>query len=270
MSYARNTDLVARHDCRNSPLSRFMREQRIGLCLGVFQFCKLARRLAQLFAGSTLVPWNWVRAFRVLTNEELKRRALLVTADPTVDVLLRWGAFSPCGIEDFQLYGGGNLNPANWARSLAKIGHEWLFGPGGADQRARIYVADLIAFREPSVREDRVAQLVNDQFGRYEQKAWTGAMCRAARFVLLPGWDFSSVVWVIRHPVRTIFPTAVILAIAVFVVGWCPMSPVGLARSISAPDMIATVRWWVSLWEAWVVVRAVYFTWCLACVSRPI
>jgi hypothetical protein len=54
---------------------------------------------------------------------------------------------------------------------------------------------------------------VEDGFGNYDRSNWTERMKRWARFLLFPGWDFSSFKWILRHPILTgIAPAAVTMA----------------------------------------------------------
>lgn len=196
-----------------SPITRFVREQTIGYGGGIGHFLNLARRVTHSFPGGPANPVAWVKAFRALTSSDLKQR-ILSGQDSIVDMLVRNQAFSPQEIESFRQYRGGNYNPANWARVFAKFGHDWLFAPGGVDQRARVYIADLVKSRRPELSDEKVAQLVNDQLGRYRRESWTNVMHGASRFMMFPGWDFSSVAWVIRHPIRTTVPTAILISTA--------------------------------------------------------
>ena len=66
-------------------------------------------------------------------------------------------------------YWGGNLNPANWARALAQIGHKVLFEPtaahgfGGIDQRARLYIAHLLQSQRQDLSDAKIAEAVRTQ-----------------------------------------------------------------------------------------------------------
>jgi hypothetical protein len=79
------------------------------------------------------------------------------------------------------------------------------------DQRARIYIADLIKSQRPEFSDARVAQAVNEQLGNYNRANWTDVQRQISKFVLFPGWDMSSLNWVIRHPVRTSLPPALLI-----------------------------------------------------------
>lgn len=196
------------------PVTRFLREQIIGLGFGVPHVMNIMRRISQGFPAGSGSPANWVRAARVLTDHELWTRALARTNDPTYDALLRWGGMSPHEVESFKAYTGGNFNPANWLRVFAKVGHDYLFGPAGLDRRARLYVADLVKSQRPDLSAEKVSQLVNDQLGRYNRATWTEMQNRVGRYMLFPGWDFSSMNWVMRHPIRTTVPPAILIMLA--------------------------------------------------------
>ncbi|MGC1107098.1 MAG: hypothetical protein WA876_11215 [Candidatus Acidiferrales bacterium] len=196
------------------PVSRFLREQIIGVGFGVPHVMNIMRRISHSFPAGSGNPVNWVRAARVLTDNALKQRALSRTNDPTYDSLLRWGGMSPHEVQAYKEYQGGNFNPANWLRLFAKVGHDYLFGPSGLDRRARLYVADLVRKQRPDLTAEKAAQLVNDQLGRYNRATWTEMQKRVGKFLLFPGWDFSSINWVLRHPIRTAVPSAILMMLA--------------------------------------------------------
>lgn len=199
---------------KSGPVGRFLREQIIGVGFGVPHVMNIMRRISHSFPAGAGNPVNWVRAARVLTDRQLKERALSRTNDPTYDALLRWGGMSPHEIQSYKEYQGGNFNPANWLRLFAKVGHDYLFGPGGLDRRARLYVADLVKNERPDLTPEKVSQLVNDQLGRYNRATWTELQKRVGRYMLFPGWDFSSMNWVLRHPIRTAVPPAILMMLA--------------------------------------------------------
>ena len=196
------------------PVGRFLREQIIGVGFGVPHVMNIMRRISHSFPAGTGNPVNWVRAARALTDSELKTRALSRTNDPTYDALLRWGGMSPHEVQSYKEYQGGNFNPANWLRMFAKVGHDYLFGPGGLDRRARLYVADVVKEERPDLKPEKISQLVNDQLGRYNRATWTEMQKRVGRYMLFPGWDFSSINWVLRHPIRTAVPPAILMMLA--------------------------------------------------------
>jgi hypothetical protein len=47
--------------------------------------------------------------------------------------------------------------------------------------------------------------------GNYNRANWTDVQRLISKFVLFPGWDMSSLNWVIRHPVRTSLPPALLI-----------------------------------------------------------
>ena len=195
---------------RMGPVGRFLQSQIIGMGLGVRHGFNLFRRIAQTFPLGSSSPVNWIRAARVMTDFGLKQRALSRTNDPAYDALLRWGAISPEGAGGFKEYQGRNLNPANWLRVFAKVGNRWLFEPGGVDQRARLWMRDLLKSQHPEISDERAAQLIRDQLGNYSRENWTKNQKLLSHLLLFPGWDFSSINWVIRHPIRTTVPPAIL------------------------------------------------------------
>lgn len=196
------------------PVGRFLQEQIIGMGLGVRHGFNLFRRITQQFPLGVSSPVNWVRAARVMTDGELRARALSRTNDPAYDSLLRWGGISPEGASAFKEYQGRNLNPANWLRAFAEIGNRWLFRPGGVDQRARLWMHDLVKSQRPDLSAEKISQLVREALGNYSRQNWTSTQRLLSRFLLFPGWDFSSIAWVLRHPIRTAVPPAILIMLA--------------------------------------------------------
>lgn len=196
------------------PVQRFIREQIIGLGFGVPHVFNIMRRITQGYPGGAANPFAWVKAGETLFSKELKDRAISGAADPQMAALMKWGGVSPHGVSSFREYWGGNYNPANWMRVFAKVGHDYLFNAGGIDQRARLMAADLIKSQRPDLGDERISQLVNDQIGRYNRATWTDPMKRVSRYMIFPGWDFSSINWVLRHPIRSTVPPAVIVMLA--------------------------------------------------------
>ncbi|HVA94427.1 MAG TPA: hypothetical protein VNI36_05925 [Candidatus Dormibacteraeota bacterium] len=196
---------------RMDPVGRFLQEQIIGAGLGVRHGFNLFRRITQTFPLGTSSPVNWIRAVRVMTDHGLRERALARTNDPAYDALLRWSAISPEGVGSWKEYQGGNLNPANWLRTFAKVGNRWLFEPGGIDQKSRIWMRDLLKSQRPDISDERAAQLIRDQLGSYSRQNWTKNQKLLSHLLLFPGWDFSTINWVIRHPIRTALPPAILV-----------------------------------------------------------
>jgi len=58
------------------------------------------------------------------------------------------------------------------------------------------------------MRDSEIAQAVNEQLGNYNKANWTKTQAQLSKFMLFPGWDLSSVNWVVRHPIKTSVPPA--------------------------------------------------------------
>ncbi len=195
-----------------SAIKRFFQEQTVGLGFGVPHMGNILRRVTQSASGGAINPVGWVRALKVAFSQELKSRGISGVEDPTFDRLAKFGSIaSDSEVSSFKKYIGGNLNPANWMRPLSKIGHDILFKPGALDQRARLYIADLIKSQHPEMRDSEIAQAINEQLGNYNKANWTKTQAQLSKFMLFPGWDLSSVNWVVRHPIKTSVPPALLV-----------------------------------------------------------
>ncbi|HEV2386774.1 MAG TPA: hypothetical protein VGS20_05905 [Candidatus Acidoferrales bacterium] len=207
-------------ESRPGALSRFLQEQVVGFGLGIPHVANILRRVTQGEPLGALNPKAWADAWNVLFDRELRTRGIRGLDDPTFDRLAKYGATSPAEMRTLKAYWGGNLNPANWARSLMQIGHRLLFEPGsfgglgGIDQRARIWTADLVKSQRPDLSDAEIAEAVNTQLGQYNRRSWTETQKRVAPFMLFPGWSLSSMRWVIEHPVKTVVPPAVLVLLA--------------------------------------------------------
>jgi hypothetical protein len=214
------TDFGRREESEPGALRRFFQEQILGFGFGVPHIANIMRRVSQSVPGGAANPKGWVESWRVLLSKELRTRGISGLNDPTFDMLAKHGAISTGEMANLKEYWGGNLNPANWARSLAKIGHEVLFNPeaakgfGGIDQRARLYIADLVRSQRPELTDEQIAAAVRTQLGDYNRANWTDRQKMLGKFMMFPGWDFSSVKWVLQHPIKTTVPPALVVLLA--------------------------------------------------------
>jgi hypothetical protein len=201
-------------------LHRFFQEQILGFGFGIPHAFNILRRVTQTSAGGATNPVAWVRALKVALSKNLRDRGISGLDDPTFDMLAQHGAISTREVSNLKSYIGGNLNPANWMRGLAQVGHKALFDPksfggfGGLDQRARLYVADLMRSQRPGLSDAEIARGVGDALGEYGRANWTDRQKMLGRFMTFPGWDFSSFRWVVQHPLKTTLPPAILTLLA--------------------------------------------------------
>jgi len=199
---------------------RFFQEQILGFGFGVPHVFNILRRVTQQTPGGAANPHAWVKALQVSLGKELRERGLSGLNDPTFDMLARHGAISTGDVANLKQYIGANLNPANWLRGFAQVGHKALFEPGsfggfgGIDQRARMYVADLMRSQRPELSDTQISRAVNDALGEYNRANWTDRQKLLGRFMMFPGWDFASLRWVLQHPIRTTVPPALVVMLA--------------------------------------------------------
>lgn len=214
------TDYGRKEEGDPGALRRFFQEQIIGWGFGVPHIANIMRRVSQSVPGGAVNPKGWVEAWRVALGKELRDRGIASLNDPTFDMLAKHGAISTGELANLKEYWGGNLNPANWARALAQVGHRVLFEPGsasgfgGIDQRARLYIADLVRSQRPELTDSQIAEAVRTQLGDYSRANWTDRQKLLGRFMMFPGWDFSSLRWVLQHPVKTTVPPALMVMLA--------------------------------------------------------
>ena len=213
-------DFGRREDSEPGALRRFFQEQIIGFGFGVPHVANIMRRVTQSAPGGALNPKGWLDAWRVAFGKELRERGVKGLDDPTFDMLAQHGAITTGEMSNLKQYIGGNLNPANLARAMAGVGHKLLFEPesagglGGIDQRARIYVADLVRSQRPDLSDAQISQAVRDQLGDYNRANWSDQQKLLAKFMMFPGWDASSIRWVIQHPIKTTVPPAILTMLA--------------------------------------------------------
>jgi hypothetical protein len=213
-------DYGRREENEPSGLRRWFQEQVIGFGFGIPHVANIMRRVSQNVEGGALNPKGWADAWKVAFNKELRERGIKGLDDPTFDMLARQGAISTGEMSQLKEYWGGNLNPANWTRKLAEAGHKLLYEPGavgglgGIDQRARMHIADLMHSQRPELTEEQIGRGVRDALGDYNRANWSDRQKMLARFMLFPGWDFSSVRWMLQHPLRTTVPPAVLVLLA--------------------------------------------------------
>lgn len=226
-----------------APATNLLRQQIIGLGFMV-HFANDMRRIAQTPIGGVANPVGFARAIKVALSSDLKERGKMGTGDATVDMLLKNAAWSPHGAEEYKHYVSLNTEVSNWfglqnafkeggqpkgrlslgsvagapfklaaeaLRPISKTGHDVLFGPGGMDQRSRIWLADFARAHDPTLSDADIAHLVNERLGRYNRASWTKLQREIAPFMLFPGWDFSSMAYILQHPIRTALPPAVVV-----------------------------------------------------------
>jgi hypothetical protein len=214
------TDYGRKEESEPSSLRRFFQEQILGFGFGVPHVFNILRRVTQQSPGGAANPLAWVNALKVGLGKELRERGLSGLNDPTFDMLAKHGAISTGEVSNLKEYIGGNLNPANWARGVAQIGHKALFEPGsfggfgGIDQRARLYVADLMHSQRADLTDAQISRGVNDALGEYSRANWTDRQKLLGRFMMFPGWDFASLRWVLQHPIRTTVPPALVVMLS--------------------------------------------------------
>jgi hypothetical protein len=66
----------------------------------------------------------------------------------------------------------------------------------------------------PDLSDAEVSRAVRDALGDYSRTNWTERQKMLGRFMMFPGWDFSSIRWVLQHPIRTTVPGAVLVLLA--------------------------------------------------------
>jgi hypothetical protein len=214
------TDYGRKEDSEPGAVRRFFQEQILGFGFGVPHVFNILRRVTQQSPGGAANPQAWVKALKVGLGKELRERGISGLNDPTFDMLAKHGAISTGEVSNLKEYIGGNLNPANWARGVAQIGHKALFEPhsfggfGGIDQRARLYVADLMRSQRPDLTDTQVSRGVNDALGEYNRANWTDRQKLLGRFMMFPGWDFASLRWILQHPIKTTVPPALVVMLA--------------------------------------------------------
>lgn len=214
------TDFGRREESQPGALRRFFQEQILGFGFGVPHIANIMRRVSQTVPGGAANPQGWLRAWNVVLSKELRARGIEGLNDPTFDMLAQRGAIPTSEMAALREYWGGNLNPANWARKMAAVGHKALFEPGsfggfgGLDQRARLYIADLVRSQRPGLTDSQIADAVRTQLGDYSRSNWTDRQKMLSKFMMFPGWDFSSVKWVLQHPIKTTVPPALLVLLS--------------------------------------------------------
>ena len=201
-------------------VNRFLQEQVVGFGFGAPHVANILRRVTQSEPGGALNPKSWANAWKVALDKGLRERGIKGLDDPTFDKLAKQGAIAPQEMKQLKQYIGGNVNPANWLRALAGVGHKVLFDPhsfggfGGIDQRARIWTANLVKSERPELSDAQIARAVNTQLGDYNRKNWSNTQKQVGKFMLFPGWSLSSLRWVIEHPIKTTVPPALLVLAA--------------------------------------------------------
>lgn len=191
-------------------IRRFFQEQIVGLFGPTVHVFNIMRRLANVAGNGVWDPRAWPMLVKLLGSSELRARMAEGLADDAIDALSKHGTYTNTrdigSLHDYVL---GNMDPRNWVRwTIGKFSKGVLFDPkflggfGGLDQKARVLAYDYLR-DEAGMGEEEAARNVEDGFGNYNKANWTERMRRWARALLFPGWDFSSLKWFLRHPIKT-------------------------------------------------------------------
>ncbi len=212
----------ARDPYRMDPFARWYRSQILGVGFPI-HVENILRRVGQEAGGPmwTFNPKAWTTMYRTLMNPELMKRAQ-DPLDPAAMALREQGSYpsSNANMGAIRDYWGGNANPANWLVKANRFGHKMLFDPnflgglGGIDQRARIELHDMLLDRYPDKNATQIASAVDDVLAQYNQTNWTDFKRRLAPYLVFPGWDASSMRYVLQHPFKTTVPSALMVLLA--------------------------------------------------------
>ena len=203
----------------NDSIRRFFQEQIVGLFGPTVHMLNIMRRLAHTVGSGAWDPRVWPYYQKLLFSAELRERMARGLADDAIDALSKNGTYTNArDIGSLHDYALGNMDPRNWARwTVGKFSKGILFDPkflggfGGMDQKARVLAYDFLS-ENAGMGEEEASKNVDDGFGNYSRASWTERMKRWARVLLFPGWDFSSLKWFLRHPIKTaILPSLVTL-----------------------------------------------------------
>lgn len=193
-------------------IRRFFQDQIVGLFGPNIHVLNIMRRLSHIVGSGPWDPRVWPYYQKLFFSKELRDRMAQGLADDAIDSLSKWGTYTNArDIGSLHEYALGNMDPRNWAKwTIGKFSKGVLFDPkfldgyGGLDQKARVLGYDFLRDRE-GWSEEEAAKNVEDGFGNYNKANWTERMKRWARALLFPGWDFSSLKWFLRHPIKTAF-----------------------------------------------------------------
>lgn len=193
--------------------AQFYRKGVVGLGFGIpHAFANVPRRIMNSFEGGALNPAAWKSTFKVLFDKELRSRSESFydpsrPLDPTLKKLIANGA---ARLEDE--YGGLG------SKFLGlKMGHDLIFKPGswdglgGVDVRARMEYADRLINQNPRTPFSKIAEQVENRYGKYNKANWTEAQKTYGKVAAFPGWLFSSIRTGLEHPLRATVPAAVLV-----------------------------------------------------------
>jgi hypothetical protein len=68
--------------------------------------------------------------------------------------------------------------------------------------------------QRPELSDEQIASGVRDALGDYSRANWSDRQKLLAKFMMFPGWDASSIRWVIQHPIKTAVPPAILTLLA--------------------------------------------------------
>jgi hypothetical protein len=175
------------------------------------------RRLATTVGTGAWDPRVWPYYQKLFFSKELRERMAEGLADDAIDALSKWGTYTNTrGIGALHDYALGNMDPRNWVKwTVGKFSKGVLFDPkfmggfGGLDQKARVLAYDFL-HDQAGMGEEEASKNAEDGFGNYNKANWTERMRRWARALLFPGFDFSSLKWFLRHPIKTAVAPALV------------------------------------------------------------
>ena len=208
-------------------LRKFFQEQIVGLFGPMVHVNNIVRHLGQGIGTGAFDPRAWPSIAKVMASSDLRARMMKGVDDATIEMLTRYGSYTDWrDIGNLNAYIGGNFNPVNWVRGFGKgvlFNPKFVGGWGGLDPKARVVLADFLK-EHTNLRDEQIADEVNDAFGNYNRANWTERQKMIARFTLFPGWDFASAKWFLRHPWKVGAGALVVLAASLV------MHKLGLAK----------------------------------------
>ena len=165
------------------------------------------------YLRSNLDAAAWARAWRLMKAAGADWKDFEKGMAAEVRAAIRQGGLRNCARAATTMVGGAIETPF---RPLNFVGHHLIFGPGGFDQRARLLLYRLISAECPDITPDEMAQRINMELGRYNKASWTTLQkdLHAAGLMFFPGWDYSSVEYCLRHPMKGRLPLALLMLLA--------------------------------------------------------
>lgn len=195
-------------------VNNLMIQQLFRFSMGLPHSFNVTRRSVQATVpegfGSDLNPYNWAKAMGktyqgLFRNKEYASKAAWGAMNPDVRAALMSGGIGARSWDAMYNYTRESLAPDRWLHASS----DWLFDRG-LDERARLYIRDFVRMEHPEKTDYEISAYSSKALGDLQRANWGTVRRWLSAVMPFPTWSFSSLQWVLEHPIKTAAAPAVV------------------------------------------------------------